>query len=199
MMFRARKASNDLPEGQRAPTSDGVDEARLRMMLDEHFDSVYYALRRVGIPTSDLEDCTQDVFIIASSKLHVIFPGRERAFLLGVAFRVAAHARRRLRRFPFLTDDESAIGSWEDPRLQPDEELEMRRRRVLFDKIMNKMPEDLRHVFLLFEVEELTMLEIASALDIPSGTVASRLRRAREEFSRIATRMNARSEGGRHA
>jgi RNA polymerase sigma-70 factor (ECF subfamily) len=176
-----------------------VDEARIRTMLDEFFDTVYFALRRVGVPTTDLEDCTQEVFIIASNKLHVIIPGRERAFLLGVALRVAAHARRRLRRFPMFSDNESAYATWEDPSLRPDEEMELRRRRALVDQVLKKMPEDLRNVFILFEIEELTMLEIASALELPSGTVASRLRRAREEFTRIAAQAVVRSKGGRHA
>jgi RNA polymerase sigma-70 factor (ECF subfamily) len=41
---------------------------------------------------------------------------------------------------------------------------------------------DLRTVFILYEVEEMTMAEIATVLQIPPGTVASRLRRAREDF-----------------
>lgn len=201
MKFRSNTAEASAPELPDEPrtSASSVDEARLRAMLDEFFDTVYYALRRVGIPTADLEDCTQEVFIIASDKLHVIIPGRERAFLLGVALRVAAHTRRRLRRFPLFSDDESAYATWEDPSFRPDEEMELRRRRVLVDQILKKMPEDLRNVFILFEIEELTMLEIASALELPTGTVASRLRRAREEFTRIAARAVARLEGGRHA
>ena len=190
--------ASELPDEPRTSAST-VDEARVRAMIDEFFDTVYYALRRVGVPPGDLEDCTQEVFIIASNKLPVIIPGRERAFLLGVALRVAAHTRRRLRRFPMFSNDESAYATWEDPSLRPDEEMELRRRRALVDQVLKKMSEDLRNVFILFEIEELTMLEIASALELPSGTVASRLRRAREEFTRIANREMARSEGGRNA
>jgi RNA polymerase sigma-70 factor, ECF subfamily len=201
MMFRSSTAEAMAPEPPDEPRTlaSAVDEARLRGMIDEYFDTVYYALRRVGVPTADLEDYTQEVFIVASGKLHVIIPGRERAFLLGVALRVAAHARRKLRRFPMLSDDQSTYETWEDPSLRPDEEIELRRQRKLVDEVLKKMPEDLRHVFILFEIEELTMVEIASALELPSGTVASRLRRAREEFTRIATRAVARSTGGRHA
>jgi RNA polymerase sigma-70 factor (ECF subfamily) len=194
----AEAVSSDAPDDPRTSAMT-VDEARLRGMIDEYFDAVYYALRRVGVPTADLEDCTQEVFIVASDKLHVIIPGRERAFLLGVALRVAAHARRRLRRFPMLWDDENAYSAWEDPSLRPDEEIELRRQRRVVDQVLKKMPEDLRNVFILFEIEELTMLEIASALELPTGTVASRLRRAREEFAKMASRVVARSEGGRHA
>lgn len=201
MKFRSNTAEALAPDTPDEPrtSANSVDEARLRGMLDEFFDTVYFALRRVGVPTADLEDCTQEVFIIASNKLHVIIPGRERAFLLGVALRVAAHARRRLRRFPLFSDDENAYAAWADPSLRPDEEMDLRRRRAMVDQVLKKMPEDLRNVFILFEIEELTMLEIASALELPSGTVASRLRRAREEFTRIASRAMGRSEGGRDA
>lgn len=48
--------------------------------------------------------------------------------------------------------------------------------------MLDALGEDLREVFVLYELEELTMVEIAATLAIPSGTVASRLRRARERF-----------------
>jgi RNA polymerase sigma-70 factor (ECF subfamily) len=51
-------------------------------------------------------------------------------------------------------------------------------------RIMDGMDEDSRAVFMLFELEGLTMVEIAKVVDAPQGTVASRLRRAREHFER---------------
>jgi RNA polymerase sigma-70 factor (ECF subfamily) len=56
---------------------------------------------------------------------------------------------------------------------------------------MEAMPEELRVVFTLYEFEGLKMLEIAELLDIPSGTVASRLRRARKLFKGGLTRFEA--------
>jgi RNA polymerase sigma-70 factor (ECF subfamily) len=54
------------------------------------------------------------------------------------------------------------------------------------------MPIELRVVFVLFELEEMTTAEIATLLEIPSGTVASRLRRARETFEDHVARVRAR-------
>ena len=48
------------------------------------------------------------------------------------------------------------------------------------------MPSDHRAVFVLHEIEEMTLSEIASALTIPQGTVASRLRKARRLFAELA-------------
>lgn len=54
------------------------------------------------------------------------------------------------------------------------------------------MTEGLREVLALYEIEELTLPEIAAALEIPEGTAASRLRRARTEFSRKARQLGKR-------
>jgi RNA polymerase sigma-70 factor (ECF subfamily) len=54
------------------------------------------------------------------------------------------------------------------------------------------MRDDLRTVFVLHDIEGLTMAEIADALALNPGTVASRLRRAREDFNRRVTRAEAR-------
>ena len=55
------------------------------------------------------------------------------------------------------------------------------------DEALALLPDELREVFVLSQVEELTMLEIAAMLEIPSGTVGSRLRRARTAFAEVLT------------
>jgi len=67
--------------------------------------------------------------------------------------------------------------------------IDDRRARALLDALLASMPLDLRTVFVLYELEELTMAEIARALDLPAGTVASRLRRAREAFEELSRRV----------
>jgi RNA polymerase sigma-70 factor (ECF subfamily) len=62
----------------------------------------------------------------------------------------------------------------------------------LLDEVLDAMTMDLRTVFVLFELEELPTAEIARLLEIPVGTAASRLRRAREEFHVLAKRVRAR-------
>ena len=60
--------------------------------------------------------------------------------------------------------------------------LREQRARELLDEILEQMGGDLRAVFILHEFEQMSMAEIAVSLEIPPGTVASRLRRARAEF-----------------
>ena len=73
----------------------------------------------------------------------------------------------------------------------PEEHLERQQARELLDTILDALPEELRAVLVLFELEGLEVREIAALQDIPIGTASSRLRRAREEFSVIAKRVRA--------
>jgi RNA polymerase sigma-70 factor (ECF subfamily) len=73
-----------------------------------------------------------------------------------------------------------------------DELSDQLRARALLDQVMTDMPEDLREVFVLFEIEEISIQDIATTLEIPIGTVGSRLRRARQAFQQAVTRHRAR-------
>ena len=72
--------------------------------------------------------------------------------------------------------------------------LEKREARALLERALGAMTEDLRVVFTLFELEEMSLVEIAAVLDIPLGTATSRLRRAREQFRTVAARMRRRAD-----
>ena len=76
------------------------------------------------------------------------------------------------------------------PTEQPNAEqlLEHREARELLDRLLEGLEHDVRVVFVLHELEELSAREIATALAIPLGTVASRLRRGRERFARRLAR-----------
>jgi RNA polymerase sigma-70 factor (ECF subfamily) len=76
-----------------------------------------------------------------------------------------------------------------DPAPGPDEIVDQKRLLALLDEILAALPDDLRAVLVLYEIEELSTQEIAALLELPSGTVASRLRRAREAFARAVPRV----------
>lgn len=174
-----------------APAAAAAPDARLRGLVAGHFDFIWRSLRRLGVPATDVDDCAQQVFWVAAQKLSEIQPGRERAFLYGTAMRVASDARKRLtRRREVAWDDD--LEERRDPGLDPEQMAQQRRARALLDEVLDTLAMDLRSVFVLFEIEEMTVTEIAEILELPSGTVASRLRRAREEFQRIVTRLKAR-------
>src|SRR6266498_1356650 len=67
--------------------------ARLRALVDEHFDFIWRSLRRFGLAAADADDAAQRVFVVASGKLERIDAGKERAFLIGTAYRVLREIR----------------------------------------------------------------------------------------------------------
>jgi RNA polymerase sigma-70 factor (ECF subfamily) len=148
-------------------------------------DFVWRSLRGTGLSPADADDATQQVFLVASNRLGELVPGKERSFLYGTALRIARNVRRglsRRREAPGEPDETLA----ELP--GPDEVVEGRRARVLLERLLAELPEELARVLWLAEVEQLTLVAIAELESIPPGTAASRLRRAREAFRKLLER-----------
>lgn len=167
-----------------------IDSARLTRVAQEHLDFVWRCLRRFGVPAADADDAAQQVFLVAADKLADVPVERERAFLFATAARIAANARRSIRRRQSAYDSLSQAP--EEPSASQDELSDQLRARALLDQVMADMPDDLREVFVLFEIEEISIQDIATTLEIPIGTVGSRLRRARQAFQQAVTRHRAR-------
>lgn len=167
-----------------------ADPVRVRHLVTSYHAFVWRSLVRLGVPRADAEDATQQVFLVAARKLDLIPTTAERSFLYGTALRVASRARRTLMRRREAMDGEPPDQAC--PSCPQDEALDRARARALLDEILEQMPLDLRSVFTLYELEQLTMTEIADVLAVPQGTVASRLRRARELFTAGRNRLEAR-------
>jgi RNA polymerase sigma-70 factor (ECF subfamily) len=160
-------------------------EERLRAAIHAHYDVVSRFLRRMGVPHDAVEDAAQQVLIVFSRRIDSVDVGAERSFLLGTALRVAADFRKQAARQREIADDRALLsraGSDADP----GDALDERRARHVLDRVLGRMPEELRSVLVMCDLEELTMADVATSLAIPPGTVASRLRRARASFHDIA-------------
>jgi RNA polymerase sigma-70 factor, ECF subfamily len=172
---------------QPSPTVAGLTrQARLEGLVREHLAFVWRTACHMGLGSADADDVTQRVMLIAAARLDDLVEGKERAFLLGTTIRVAQKAHRTRRR----KREEPGDGLFERAAAEPapDELVDQRRARVEFDRITRELPEELRMPFVLFEVEGWSQPEIGAALGVPVGTVASRIRRAREVFLRLASR-----------
>jgi RNA polymerase sigma-70 factor (ECF subfamily) len=167
------------------------DPARLERVVRADYQFIWRLVRRFGVPEMQAEDAAQQVFLIVAERLEDIVAGRERAFAFGTALRVAQSLRRRLgRELPSEGFDERAgTGS------AADELVDQKRARELLDRVLLELPLESRSVFILFELERLSSPEIAQLLEVPIGTVASRLRRARELFSAVVARHADKREG----
>jgi RNA polymerase sigma-70 factor (ECF subfamily) len=172
-------------------------EQRLRGVMEGHLGFVWRTLRRLGVAEADLEDATQRVFLVVAQKLDGIEPDRERSFVFGTSLRVASHARRTRKRRREETFDVTPPQVDRAP--NPEDALVHRQALDQLGQILDGMPEALRMTFLLYELEQMSMIEIATMAQVPLGTVASRLRRAREHFHAEVQRLEGRPEEMSHA
>ncbi len=180
------------PVAKLVPEPTALD---LSTLILENTDFVFRSLRRAGLDVGTAEDGAQQVFLIAARKLAKIESGKERGFLYATAMNVAADLRRRASRRGETELSEERIDELESispPSLSPDEAIDQQRARELLDEVLAAMPEHLRDVFVLSELEEMSAPAVALCLDIPTGTVASRLARARHVFDECLARMQAR-------
>ncbi len=172
-----------------AAVPDRAQRERQRAFVLRHHGFVTRVLWSQGTPRALLDDGAQQVFLVALRDLDSIRD--ERAFLFGVASRVKKELVRAAGRH-VLVDDPNDVDA--ELATEPSAEalLEQKRARELLDRTLEGLPEEVRVVFVLFEIEGLTLEEIASAIDVPRGTVSSRLRRGRELFQQATQRLRAR-------
>jgi RNA polymerase sigma-70 factor, ECF subfamily len=166
---------------ERIPPAE-VDRARLERIFNDHHAAVWRALRRRGLSPEAAEDATQETFLLAAEKLGDIDPERERAFLIGTALRVAHTLGRKTVRWELDDEMDQRFSGVRDA-------SEAGADMQLCDRVLSKVSPELVEVFVLYELEGLTSPEIAELLEIPLGSVASRLRRAREQFRSAAARV----------
>lgn len=132
---------------------------------------------------ADADELVQEAFLVASRRLSDIQPECERSFLVTTAIRIAANHRRSFTREQARIDYIARVDSDGTP--NPEEVLQHEQARERLDQVLAAMDFDLRTVFVLYELEELTVRQIAELLEMKLGTVSSRLRRAREVFQAL--------------
>jgi RNA polymerase sigma-70 factor (ECF subfamily) len=184
-----------LPPDQPPEPAHDASPKRLTTLVQRHLPFVYRVLLHLGVPERDADDGTQQVFLVLARRLRDVAPGRERAFLSATAARIADRVRRTHRR---RREELEASGTPEGPAdgASPEGHLQQLEAQRLLLQVLECMPPDLREVLVLFELEELTMREIAEALELPQGTVASRIRRARTGFERLVEQLRPSLELG---
>jgi RNA polymerase sigma-70 factor (ECF subfamily) len=151
-------------------------------MFVAHHAMVWRTMRRRGLSPDAAADVTQQTFLVAAERLRDINPDSERAFLVGTALRVAHSLGRKTVRWQLEDDMDQRVA---EGRCASDERAAIQ----LCDLALSKVDPDLAEVFVMFELEGLSSPEIAASLEIPLGTVASRLRRAREQFRVVVGRL----------
>jgi RNA polymerase sigma-70 factor (ECF subfamily) len=180
------------PASPGASRSPGDGLLTFREVYEEHFRFVWRSLRRLGVPESDVADAVQDVFLVVHRRL-AEFEGRSKVstWLYGISYHVARD-RRRLAHVRRRADDDGLLDERPDEGADVAAAAERNQGLAMLESILDELPLEQRAVFTLFELEGMGGEAIAEALQIPLGTVYSRLRMAREQFKKTLSRLHAR-------
>ena len=143
---------------------------------------------RLGGPKVDAEDAAHDVLIVMLDRLHSLRdPASFSSWLFGITRRVLAKHRRQAwvkRWVPGFVPDAA------DPHASPYQQAQLSETSRRVQQALEQLPAAQREVLVLCDLEERTDLEVSELLEIPLGTVKSRLRLARHKF-RIIAEQNA--------
>ena len=172
------------------PDDAYAERASFEQVYDQSIDFAWRMVVRLGVPTAQVEDAVQDVFLVVHRKLNEL--QREvppRAWVAGIAVKVAHDYRRTLKRkAPGVPLDEAEhVADGEDPSAS----TTRREARDLVLELLETLDENQRTVFVLAELEELTAPEISDITGAGLNTVYSRLRLARARFDEAVARYRA--------
>ncbi len=186
------------PPPSLASSSPRDADEQFLAVYETFVDFVWRTARRLGVDPGSVDDVVQETFVVVHRRLGEEQIRSLRGWIYGIAVSVVRSHRRTLRR------KSPHLGQGVEPSMSPDEladgtkgPFEMARaaeaNRAIHE-LLAKLDDEKREVFVLVELEELTVPEVADALGINPNTVSSRLRLARGEFEEAARRYRARDE-----
>jgi RNA polymerase sigma-70 factor (ECF subfamily) len=185
-------APHSLAEAVSASTA-----AEVEAQYGEVADLAWRSLRRLGVPEALLGDAVQDTLLVVHRR-RAEFRGEAsfRTWVYGIVLRVASNYRRSAGRASAVFDRNQPLEVDAAPSAAPSpfEHLEQRAATELLHRLLDELPEVVRDVFVLVELEELSVQGAASALGIGAATCKSRLRTARRVFDGACTRERARRD-----
>ena len=161
-----------------------ADEACLDAFQRE-LDYVYRTLRRLGTAPSEVDDLAQEVFLALRRSWNEYDQQRPlRPYLFGISFRIAsAYERKRRREVAFGVVEIGDVGPG------PDDALQSKQARALVLAALERIPLPRRAVLVMHDIDDVSVGNVASVLDIPLFTVYSRLRKARRELEAAVRRL----------
>jgi RNA polymerase sigma-70 factor (ECF subfamily) len=166
-------------------------------IYDTHFAFVWRMARRLGVPTAALEDAAQEVFVVVHRRLHDRPAASPlRPWLYAIVLNVSRAHRRVARKssieLPWSQTDAGLDNRLADPAPYPDESAARAEAMEAIDAMLGELPEERLEVFVLSELEQLSVPQIAELLDVNVNTVYARRRAARQAFEEAVARHRAR-------
>lgn len=174
----ARRLTTEGEQPSSAATPNQQLLPSLRQIFDEHAQYVIRTLRHLGIKEADVDDVAQEVFVTVHRKLPE-FEGRSklRTWLYAICLRVASDHRRRAYVVRERVTDSPPIDTGERTGAEPDLRVES---RAFVQQLLDALDDDKRAVLVLYEIEGLSMREVADVVGCPLQTAYSRLHAGRE-------------------
>lgn len=176
-MFKDDRERARLLDEQLVWRSKAGDREAFEQIVSRHQAAVYRVVRGILGDAAESEDVVQEVFLKAYAKLGS-FRGESRLFTWLYRIAVNKAFRIRRRRAPQRIED---LPETEAPPPEPEGEEEVPSLRTL-QLLLGRLPDDFRVIVILRDLEGLSYQEIAETLEVPIGTVESRLFRARQEL-----------------
>lgn len=156
----------------------------------EHGPFVHRVLGRLGVHPADVDDAFQEVFVVIHRRLPDFEPDASvRPWVYGICARVASRHRRRKSTSREVASEEAAEPI--DPST-PIDSITTKQAREALSVILDQLDDEKREVYVLHELEELTIPEVAKSLGCPVPTAYSRLRAARAEVADAVRRYRLR-------
>lgn len=163
---------------------------QLEAVYRAEFGAVWRLVSRLGVPSGNVEDLVHDVFLTAHRKWSEFDPSRPaRPWLFGIAYRLASD-HRALKRHQHEVSDDLAAAQVPAPSAAS---LEQRDATRVLNSALAMMSDDARAVFVMHELEERPVPEIAALMGTPVPTAYTRLRTARQTFAAAVSQAEARS------
>lgn len=148
-----------------------------------YLNSAYNLARWMTRNEQDAEDIVQEAFLRALRSFDTFLPDRDpRSWLLAIVRNSCRTWMKQHRSheaaLQFDDDSETTAGAWPDPEAEFIRNANSQQVR----RALEELPYESREILVLRELEELSYKEIAQIVEIPLGTVMSRLSRARKEL-----------------
>ncbi len=158
----------------------------LRELFDAHVVYVWDSLGRLGVPHADRDDAVQEVFLTVNDLLEDFDAARPfRPWVFSIAYRIALrnHRKRGRRREDLEAPEDLAAFA------RGSDDHDARDAREVVARALDAIDVHRRAVFVMKEIDDCEMTDIATLLGIPLNTAYSRLRLARDEFREAVSRL----------
>jgi len=180
--------------GEDPPAQPRAAAPAFGAVYQQYFEFVWSMARRLGVELEAIDDVVQEVFIVIHAKLDTLErPEALRSWIYSIVRRTVSTHRRAKRANPSADVAAPADAISREP--TPLEQTERHAELSLLSRLLDELDEPKREVFALVELGELSVPEVAVALDIPLNTAYSRLRAARQAFEAALARHEARAKG----